>query len=165
MAMEILPVIAIFISVVSFCVSSYSASQGHKLVKGANDLTNTSNNMQMAQVEMQMAQVEMQIRQLISDARNRYEDLALVTIEGDVNDINKLVINSAHENFLNAYDEACAKYNDGKVDKIRFKKLYHGEIHKLVTDQVNYDKYYGTNRVKYGATMKVYNEWYDLENS
>lgn len=62
-------------------------------------------------------QVEMQIRERITNARVRYEDL-IIKHNDKLNDkFIQSVLNSAIEEFLNAYDEACQKYIDKKVDK------------------------------------------------
>ncbi|WP_434799330.1 hypothetical protein [Terrisporobacter vanillatitrophus] len=87
--------------------------------------------------EMQKGQVEMQIRELISSARSRYQDKA---VQAD-DELFQALIESAHEDVLNAYDETCAKYIDEKVDKKRFKKLYFDEIRQLVTDEANKQLY------------------------
>ena len=66
------------------------------------------------------------------------------------------------EEFLNAYDEACQKYLDKKVDKERFKKSYFTEIQSIVKNE-NFKPKYDTQSTPYKATVKVYNEWFDLE--
>lgn len=121
----------------------------------ANDLTKTAN-------DMHMAQVEMQIRELILSARSRYEDKAVQFKNDTDNEFSKAMIESALEGVLNAYDEACAKYLDEKVDKERFKKLYHDEIRQLVVDPIIKEKYVEP-QTKFHATVKVYTEWNNLE--
>ena len=71
----------------------------------------------------------------------------------------KQALKTAQEQNLNAYEEACAKYLDGKVDKERFKKNYSVEIRQLVE---KYSEKYGAT-TPYKATIKVYNEWNNLE--
>ena len=44
--------------------------------------------------------------------------------DNNVRDILKKAITAALEEVCNAYDEACMKYLDNKVDKKRFKKTY-----------------------------------------
>lgn len=108
------------------------------------------------------AQVEMQIRERITYARTRYEDL-IINHNKELNDeLIKMVYESTKEEFLNAYDEACQKYLDGKVDKERFKKSYFIEIQSIV-ESVDFKQKYDTQSTPYKATVKVYNEWFDLE--
>ena len=108
------------------------------------------------------AQVEMQIRERITYARTRYEDL-IINHNKELNDeLIKMVYESTKEEFLNAYDEACQKYLDGKVDKEWFKKSYFIEIQSIVKS-VDFKQKYDTQSTPYKATVKVYNEWFDLE--
>ncbi len=68
----------------------------------------------------------------------------------------------AIENNLNAYEEACAKFLDKKVDKKRFKKIYKTEIRKLVENR-EFTKYFDGVTSNYKAILKVYKQWEDLE--
>ena len=71
-------------------------------------------------------------------------------------------LNSSIENNLNAYEEACAKYLDNKVDKKRFKKTFKTEIRQLVENE-EYQDYFNGVTSKYRAILKVYNSWENLE--
>lgn len=107
-------------------------------------------------------QVEMQIRERITNARIRYEDLTLQHNQNLEDELVKNVFFSATEEFLNAYDEACQKYLDYKVDRERFKKTYLNELQSIV-ENVNFKAKYEFTITKYRATVKVYKEWIDLE--
>ena len=88
-------------------------------------------------------------------------DIALKVKDGN-SDIVRQAFESARELNLNAYEEACAKYLDGKVDKKRFKKNYHVEIRNLVENDNNKDKFDGVTS-KYKCILEVYEEWNNLE--
>lgn len=107
-------------------------------------------------------QVEMQIRERITNARIRYEDLTIQYKEKLGDELIKSVYESTKEEFLNAYDEACQKYLDKKVDKDRFKKSYFTEIQSMVKNE-SFKQKYDTQSTPYKATLKVYKEWFDLE--
>ena len=107
-------------------------------------------------------QVEMQIRERITNARIRYEDLTIQYNEELNNDLIISVFESAKEEFLNSYDEACQKYLDKKVYKERFKKSYFVEIQSIVKND-NFKEKYDSQSTDYKATVKVYNEWFNLE--
>lgn len=77
-------------------------------------------------------------------------------------ELKKKRFDTAVENLLNAYEEACAKYIDKKVDKERFKKNYFKSIQKVVENK-EFKDYYSGVQSKYKATLKVYKEWFDLE--
>lgn len=107
-------------------------------------------------------QVEMQIRERITNARIRYEDLIIQYQKDLQSELIKDVYESTKEEFLNAYDEACQKYLDGKVDKERFKKSYFTEIQDIVKNK-SFKSRYDTQSTPYKATLKVYEEWFNLE--
>ena len=153
--MVILTALTVLVSMIALCVSFKASQKGNDLACVANDLTKTAN-------DMHMAQVEMQIRELILSARSRYEDKAVQFKNDTDNEFSKAMIESALEGVLNAYDEACAKYLDEKVDKERFKKLYHDEIRQLVVDPTIKEKYVEP-QTKFHATVKVYTELNNLE--
>lgn len=71
--------------------------------------------------------------------------------------------NVAVENYLNAYEVACAKYIDNKIDKARFEKLYTSCVQKIV-ENPKFKKYFDAVTSRYKAILKVYKEWFDKEN-
>ena len=111
-------------------------------------------------------QVELQIRARISSARNRYEDILLqsltLRLDEDQDALLKGLIRSTKEEYSNAYNEACEKYLDKKVDTTRFKQSYSNEIYNIVNDPSFSDQYIKP-QTKFKATVKVYDEWFDLE--
>lgn len=68
------------------------------------------------------------------------------------------IFNAHVEANINAYEEACAKYIDGKVDRKRFKKNYQVAIRQLVK-KAEYEKYFDGIKSEYHAILKVYKEW------
>lgn len=107
-------------------------------------------------------QVEMQIREMISSAKWRYADLGIQLAKDNQNTTLVASTTAALEDVLNAYDEACAKYIDNKVDKERFKKLYVTEIRNLVEDE-NTKSYYVMPQSRFQAIVIVYRKWNNLE--
>lgn len=133
--------ITIGISLLAFGFSLFSFFRSNALTKG---------------------QVEMQIREMISIAKWRYADLGIQLASDSENDTLAASTIAALEDVLNAYDEACAKYNDNKVDKERFKKLYVTEIRNLVEHENTRD-YYVMPQSRFQATVKVYRKWNNIE--
>ena len=130
-------------------VFSYRAS------KKANDIA-------AEQTMISQGQIELQIHQILSQTKRHLLDLAL-KLQGDQSaDIIRQAFETARELNLNAYDEACSKYLDGKVDRERFKKNYHVEIRQLVEDENNREKFNPVTS-RYKCILLVYNEWNDLE--
>ena len=66
---------------------------------------------------------------------------------------------SAEEMYRNAYEDACAKYLDKKIDVERFEKMYKQEIYKLVNDPQQ-KEFYATNQTTYASTVAVYKNWF-----
>lgn len=66
---------------------------------------------------------------------------------------------SAEEMYRNAYEDACAKYLDRKIDVERFEKIYKQEIYKLVNDPQQ-KEFYATNQTTYASTVAVYKKWF-----
>ena len=63
------------------------------------------------------------------------------------------------EIYRNAYEDACDKYRQGKVNKEGFRRMYQIEIRRLVEEEP-YKKYYEDNQSPYINTLNVYREWY-----
>ena len=104
----------------------------------------------------------MQIRSMITSAKSHFSEMSNQLAANPDNETLKASVSAALEDIANAYDEACMKYLDGKVDKARFKRAYINEIKNWVEDDVVKDKYV-MPQSKFHATVKVYNEWYNLE--
>lgn len=129
----------------------------------SNDANNRANELQSASNDVQMGLLEIQIREMIENARKEFDEIATQLKSGSCNDSVLLAkLKSAKESYVNAYDEACTKYLDGKIDKSRFKKTYDNEIRNLVESEV-FKELYMEPQTKYKATVKVYKEWNDNE--
>lgn len=141
---DLIALLALVLSVVSLIISSKSSSKSNKTAMGSEEL---------------------QVRELIRSAKNRFEDLAIEQADDETkkdNPIFEQAVNSALEGVCNAYDEACSKYLDGKIDKTRFKKMYFDEIKNWVENDSVKDKYVEP-QTRFHATVAVYNEWNNLE--
>lgn len=144
---EIIAGTATSIGLLISIISIIKASKAHKIAQG---------------------QIELNIHQLLNQTKKDVMEVSLLIAEKTTNndqamkDILKQALNTANERNLNAYEEACAKYLDNKVDKERFKKNYNIEIRQLVEDKNNKDKFNATTS-PYKAIIKVYKEWNDLE--
>lgn len=145
---EIVAVIFSSIGLLISIISIIRANSAHKIAQG---------------------QIELNIHQLLNQTKKDVMDITIVIAEKCSNDDQDMkgvltqALNTANERNLNAYEEACAKYLDNKVDKERFRKNYHIEIRQLVEDANNKDKFDATTS-PYKAILKVYKEWNDLEN-
>jgi hypothetical protein len=68
----------------------------------------------------------------------------------------------AVEDNLNAYEDACAKYIDNKIDRERFRKMYIEEIRNLCVDKQGpiHDCLHPEGSSKFQVIWKVYREWH-----
>lgn len=147
-----LAIIALVISLVSFFISTASSAKTVKLSQGINELE--VKNMINA-TKQRVEDITLQMLPLASKAQRTEEEKT--QLEGY-----RAVLNSAIENNVNAYEEACAKYVDKKIDRRRFRKTYNLEIRQLVTD-VNHARLFDAVKSPYKAILKVYDEWENLE--
>jgi FtsZ-interacting cell division protein ZipA len=120
--------------------------------------------------------IEIELYNVIRDARRYLADSArelmpiseknntgvLSVDEKALFEATKQKYSSAKEELLNSYEQACSKYLDNKIDKKRFRKNYNEEITNIVKDE-NFKEYYNGPSASYKATLKVYNEWNNLE--
>lgn len=108
--------------------------------------------------------LEVNVHNMIYQTKKDVMQISLAIAEkGNENLMFTEVLNSAIESNLNAYEEACAKYLDKKVDKKRFKRNYCVEIRQLVENK-NYKNYFDANASSYKCILKVYKEWNNLED-
>ena len=107
--------------------------------------------------------MEIEIRNMINSSISQLENICINMLNNNKEDckVYQKLIESAHERILNSYDEACMKYLDKKIDRIRFKKTYRTEIRNLVKSEEN-KKYFGPGG-EYQAIQKVYEMWNKTE--
>ncbi|OUT13840.1 hypothetical protein [Campylobacter concisus] len=67
----------------------------------------------------------------------------------------KLIIESLYEDYRNAYEDACSKYEDKKIDRKRFEKMYKDSIRQLVENSVH-KEFYSEPQTKYTCTLNFY---------
>ena len=115
----------------------------------------------MTKIQMLTAQgaIETQVRNSISDATKEVLHYTLEVQKDPNNKIIQQAYFSAEEMYRNAYEDACGKYNDGKIDPERFEKMYKQEIYKLVNDPQQ-KEFYATNQTPYATTVSVYKKWF-----
>ena len=106
--------------------------------------------------------LETQVRSAIGEAYQNWVSLGVILAKEPDNEFLHAVVSGAEEVYRNAYEDACGKYNDGKIDKERFRLMYQTEIRRLVEEEPH-KEFYSSNQSPYDATLKVYNEWFHRE--
>jgi len=152
--MTIYEKIAIGLSTLSIIVAVGSIIFAYRTSKKANSIA-------ADQKMISQGQIELQIHQMISQTKKDLLEIALKIQAGQA-EVIKQAFETARELNLNAYDEACSKYLDKKVDCERFKRNYHVEIRQLVEDANNRGKFDAVTS-KYKCILAAYNEWNNLE--
>ena len=76
-----------------------------------------------------------------------------------------LCYEEAIEDNLNAYEEACARYIDNKVDRDRFRKMFFSEIANLVRkkeaeDHITFGLLHPEGQSLFQNIWRVYREWH-----
>ncbi len=151
----IVSVISLIFSILSKRKASALARENTKLANGMLELEVRSS---ISDSTFRVNEVAMKMNSLIAKRKaNEISEVESIELEALKNNWR-----SAVQGMLNAYDEACTKYIDGKVDKERFKKNYHVEIRNLL-ESAALKEFFDPHTSRYKAILKVYNEWENLE--
>ena len=119
-------------------------------------------------IKLNSANLEVMISERISSAREKTDQAMLRIAEvsdkkitGDHLTALQKSFNSSLENYLNILEEACAKYIDDKIDKIRFKKTYKTSI-KQIFENETYKNFLDSDTAqKFPSLLKLYKKWYE----
>lgn len=148
-----LSIISTILSALAFLFSIYTFVKNKKLTQRTNELSEI-------QAKTGQGQLEIQLRELINAASH---EITYYGVELEKNPTSNILIRSfesAEEQYRNAYEEACSKYLDGKIDKERFEKMYLIEIQNLVTN-TDQKIHYDATQSHYRCTLAVYNQWFN----
>ncbi|WP_102313314.1 hypothetical protein BCV29_17990 [Vibrio cyclitrophicus] len=136
-----------------------------------------ANQISKENLDLQHGMVELEMRQAIENAKSKVNDISIVMAplvareeseQGlSVEDAKTLEIyrknfNAAVQTLMNTYDDACSKYIDSKVDKVRFKKNYRYEIRNLLENK-ELKEYFDPLTSRYKPILNVYTEWENME--
>ena len=128
MNQEQLNIVTLTLSCIALVASIYSALQ----YRNANVISKRA-------LKLQEAALESQITNSIATATVQLREALMKYAEADSSAVNYPIIsknyNSAQETWLNAYDQACMSYREGKLNKETFKKTYHVPIRELYEDK------------------------------
>lgn len=154
------------ISIIAMIVSYRTRSKANEIASKNTTLVAQNTALAAENTRLSNANTEIQLRKMISESKNlicsalQYRGSVETEREKKI-EIADLLSGIAQEEMLNAYEEACMKYLDAKIDKTRFRKTYIKEIQRLVEDDNTKDEF-GTSS-PYTAIKEVYEEWHNLE--
>ena len=140
------------IAVLALVVSAINVILYFKLQGKYNEMTET-------QMLTAQGAIETQIRSEISNASKELRYWGVAAQKEPENQIVQQAFFSAEEEYRNAYEDACGKYIDKKIDAQRFEKMYKQEINKLVNNP-DQAQFYATNQTPYASTVEVYKRWF-----
>lgn len=156
--------VSILISFFALIASIINFINYKKLQTQNNDLQEKYNEMVDIQTLTAQGALETQVRTAINEAYKQVIDIAAKLQAEPENKMLQSIYISMEELYRNAYEDACAKYIDNKIDKERFRRMYLSEIRRLVEEEPHKEAY-STNQTAYDCTLKVYNEWHHPERT
>lgn len=169
--MTMYEIVAVIVSIVALVVTLVNVVFYVKLTTKYNALVQEQNKISIEQNKISQGQAETQMRELIMRARQEVsvcsEKLVNCVLRDNKNSsqlqtVYQKMFDAAQEDLRNAYEEACSRYLDEKVDKERFKRMYYSEIQNLVENKEQIE-HFDTVKSRYKCILKVYKEWFDLE--
>ena len=153
------------LSVVAILIALYSGIQyrnANKLAAEALQKSDQVIEMQITALNLQEATLESEISNSIATATKEVREavLALSNVENTASNYAIFFKNftSAQEVWLNAHDQACMSYREGKLNKDTFKKTYQVPLRKLYEDP-DLRHYFPGDTSNYPSIVAVYREW------
>jgi cbb3-type cytochrome oxidase subunit 3 len=165
---------------VAACCSAYYAYGAVQKSKAANATADTAQKTADQAFKNSQGDSEILIHTSLSDALRRQDEAFVKLIEMQLNYPREKPDDEEHfavkayatlsestvQGYLNAFDIACQRYLDGKLDKKRFKKTYGARIKELFSEEKGYKKFLlDISSTKYHALHTVNNQFHNLENS
>jgi hypothetical protein len=144
-------VISIIVAVLALIVAILNYNKYKTLTIQYNAMVNT-------QTLTAQGALETQIRSAISEVTHDIVTLAVEIERNPESKILQFAYSAIEESYRNAYEDACGKYLDGKIDKERFEKMFQREIRQLVEEEPH-KKYYAELQTPYASTVAVYKQW------
>jgi len=175
----IIAFLSMIVSIIFSVKSSRSSNKSLFHSEKANEHAKAANTFADKANEISIGQTETALREQIALARQRMEDIVLKlqeVLRGREKDklsqeeLNHLTLvekswNSTVEGYLNAYEDACGKFIDNKIDPKRFKKMYIEEIRNICDpEREAYKRHMHPEATsKFEAIWKTYKEWHRHE--
>jgi hypothetical protein len=118
-------------------------------------------------IKLNSANLEVMLSERISSAREKTDQAMLKIAEVSGKNITKdhltalqKSFNSNLENYLNILEEACAKYIDDKIDRVRFKQTYKTSIKQIFENQTYKNFLDSETAPKFPNLLKLYKDWH-----
>lgn len=158
--------ITLFIAVLALFVSGYAAIQYRKANNIAKDALKKSGDaldLQKAALSLAEATLENQLQVSISSAMDKIQQAGLALSNKKEDEVDyelfKQAYRVAQENWLNAHDQACMSYLEGKINKTTFKRTYHVPIRNIMKEFGDTKFFLPANLSPYQSMLKCFDEW------
>lgn len=159
-------VVTFLMALAALLVSGYTAYQNWKsnsLAKQAIEKSERALDVQRSSLSLAEATLENQLQVSISSAMDKVQQAGLALSnkkEGDTDyALFKQAYRVAQENWLNAHDQACMSYLEGKINKVTFKKAYHVPIRNIIKEFGTSSFFTPANLSPYQSMLKCFDEW------
>lgn len=146
--------------IIAFFSAVWAFISSNKSAKAASAQLETSIRSEITNVTKQIMDLALEISKYNSecpeDTRTEAQKSHMLVLKQQWKVVN--------ENYLNTVEEACSKYLDNKIDKVRFKKSYINELGNIAKKEQFHIHMHPQGTSNYKAIWKVYEEWFNLEN-
>ena len=151
----IVSVLSLLATILFSSLASRSAARAHSTTVGAAE---TALRQALSTTRHRVADLAIQISTLVDGRR---PDQLLAQDNRRYTSLQKVFCEAVEDN-LNAYEDACGKYIDGKIDRDRFKKNFISEIQNLCIQKDNAISgfMHPEPTSKFQAIWRVYREWH-----
>lgn len=136
------------ISIVSLIVAIVAMGKANSAAAAANKIAENNLGVAYATIELEMRKAISEQSARIGDLSLQHEPLASKKRNGTLTPDEEqrlqslsLNLHASIQNYLNAYEDACSKYLDRKIDISRFKKSFAIEIRQIV-ERVSLREYF-----------------------
>ncbi|WLZ51986.1 hypothetical protein QPR65_22365 (plasmid) [Enterobacter hormaechei] len=159
-------IVTLGVSFLALVVSGYAAFQYRKansLAAQALAKSGQALDVQKASLALAEATLENQLQVSIASALDKVQQAGLALSNKKEEDADyglfKQAYRVAQENWLNAYDQACISYLEGKINKATFKRTYHVQIRNVMKEFGSTSFFSPANLSPYQSILKCFDEW------
>lgn len=155
-------IVGVIIAVLSFIISACALGISHQSLRVSTKLAAEANRLANTQAQTAQAALEAQLRAAIADALDKMRAAGTDFSQHPEDDVLRAAYITSQEMYCNAYEDACAKYNERRIDAGSFERQYYYEIRSLVENKHFRAFYFPYNKSKYVETVKIYTDWFVL---
>jgi len=162
-------IVSNLIAGLSLIVSGVAVLIARKANKNALRLTEENTRLANGNIELEIRNMISESRRYLSEVSTSYSPILdkfnsgkLPPDEISHKEALERQYSDSKQDYINSYEEACAKYIDAKIDKKRFKKSYQVEIRNIV-ESPDLKNIFDSHSSRYRAIKIVYDEWENLE--